>query len=61
MLVTRRGEPSMTRIEPLEKHQDLLNSKMTVERLKTLAQKMQLGKFDWEEWKSGLVHRFGHQ
>ncbi len=51
ILITRRGYP-MARIVPLEKHQDLLNSKMAVKRLKALAQEMQLGKFDWEEWKS---------
>ena len=51
ILITKRGQP-MARIVPLERHQNTLTAQMAVDRVKSLAQEMQLGKFDWEEWKN---------
>lgn len=50
ILITRRGK-AVAKIIPIEKATDTEAIKATVLRLRNLANEMQLGSFDWEEWK----------
>jgi prevent-host-death family protein len=50
ILITRRGHP-VAKIIPLEKNPNAMAAKAAVIRLKALARQMNLGKFDWDEWK----------
>jgi prevent-host-death family protein len=49
--ITRHGKP-VARIIPLGTCNNLESAKNAVVRLQSLAEEMNLGQFDWEEWKS---------
>ena len=51
IFITRRGKP-VAKLVPPDIHNDSEAAKNAVVRLRALAQEMQLGKFDWDEWKS---------
>ena len=51
IFITKRGQ-AVAKIIPIDKGSNNIVTKSAVERIKLLAQKMQLGKFDWEEWKA---------
>jgi len=50
ILITRRGRP-VAKIIPLEKNPNAIVAKVAITRLKALAKQMNLGKFNWDEWK----------
>ena len=51
ILITRRGK-AVAKIIPIKEASDIEMRKAARLRLRNLAKEMQLGKFDWEEWKS---------
>ncbi len=50
ILITRRGKP-VARLVPAHTGHDRAAARAAADRLEALAQAMQLGPFDWEEWK----------
>lgn len=50
ILITRRGK-AVARIIPIKETLDTEAVKATILRLRNLAKEMQLGRFDWEEWR----------
>lgn len=50
IFITRRGKP-VAKLVPVDDPHISQSTQAAVKRLKTLAAEMQLGKFDWEEWK----------
>jgi prevent-host-death family protein len=50
IVITRRGRP-VARLGPLEAHHDIGQARAAMNRIRTLAQEMKLGRFDWREWK----------
>jgi prevent-host-death family protein len=51
IVITRRGRP-VARLVPLEGRHDVGQARAAMKRIRTLAQEMKLGRFDWQEWKS---------
>lgn len=48
--ITRRGKP-VARLVPVQHGHDTAAARAAVDRIRTLAQTMNLGPFDWDEWK----------
>ncbi|MFO1155720.1 MAG: type II toxin-antitoxin system prevent-host-death family antitoxin [Rhodospirillales bacterium] len=46
----RRGKP-VARLVPAERGHDVAVARAAAERIRTLARTLNLGPFDWEEWK----------
>lgn len=51
ILITRRGK-AVAKIIPIKETFDRDAIKAAIFRLRKLAKEMQLGSFDWDEWKS---------
>jgi prevent-host-death family protein len=51
ILITRRGK-AVAKIIPIQETFDKETAKTAILRLRKLAQEMQLGSFNWDEWKS---------
>jgi prevent-host-death family protein len=51
IVITRRGRP-VAKLVPLEAGHDIGQARAAMKRIRTLAQEMKLGRFDWQEWKS---------
>ena len=51
IFITRHGKP-VAKIVPPDTYNNLEASKDAVIRLRSLAEEMNLGQFDWGEWKS---------
>ncbi len=50
VVITRRGKP-VARIVPMQAKRDVEKARAAVKRIRELAKSMNLGPFDWEEWK----------
>ena len=50
IVITRRGRP-VARLVPLEARHDVGQARTAMKHIRTLAQEMKLGRFDWQEWK----------
>lgn len=51
IFITRRGK-LVAKLVPPDTYNDLEAARDAAIRLRTLAQEMRLGQFDWDEWKS---------
>jgi prevent-host-death family protein len=51
IFITRRGKP-VAKLGPVSVDNSSEAAREAAIRLRALAQEMQLGQFDWEEWKS---------
>jgi prevent-host-death family protein len=51
IVITRRGKP-VARLTPMQAGHDAGAARAAADRLRALAQEMNLGEFDWAEWKS---------
>jgi prevent-host-death family protein len=51
VIISRRGK-NVAKIVPIEKTADKEVIQSTILRIRNLAKSMQLGKFNWNEWKS---------
>ena len=49
-VITRQGKP-VAKLVPAAGRRDVERARRAGERLRALAKKMNLGPFDWEEWK----------
>jgi prevent-host-death family protein len=52
IVITRRGRP-VARLVPFAAPRDVDQLRAAMTRIRTLAQEMNLGRFDWRDWKSG--------
>jgi prevent-host-death family protein len=50
-VITRRGRP-VAKLVPLSVGHDVQSARRAMGRIRTLAQQMKPGAFDWNEWKS---------
>lgn len=50
IVITRRGK-AVAKLVPLEEKRDVEKARQAVRRIRELAKEMNLGPFDWEEWK----------
>lgn len=50
-VITRRGRP-VAKLVPLTPGHNVEGARAAMRRIRTLAQEMKLGPFDWSEWKS---------
>jgi prevent-host-death family protein len=50
IVITRRGQP-VAKLVPLAPAHDVKRGRAAMRRIRTLAQEMKLGPFDWSEWK----------
>ncbi len=50
IVITRRGRP-VAKLVPLDGGHDREKAREAMRRIRTLAEEMNLGPFDWEEWK----------
>jgi prevent-host-death family protein len=50
IVITRRGRP-VAKLGPVQPGFDRERSRQAMERIRKLAKEMNLGPFDWEEWK----------
>lgn len=50
IVITRRGKP-IARLVPVNESADQKRRREAMERIRALARELNLGKFDWEEWK----------
>ena len=50
IIITRRGRP-VAKLVPLSSARDVEAARGAMRRIRTLAQQMKLGSFDWSEWK----------
>lgn len=50
IVITRRGKP-VARLVPAHTGHDVATARAAADRLRALAQDMDLGRFDWAEWK----------
>jgi prevent-host-death family protein len=50
IVITRRGRP-VARIVPITDRRDVERARRAAQRIRELAKEMNLGPFDWEEWK----------
>jgi prevent-host-death family protein len=51
IVITRRGRP-VAKLVPLESAHDAEAARAAMGQLRTLAQEMQFGPFNWREWKT---------
>ena len=51
IFITRRGKP-VAKLVPADTSNNLETAMEAVVRLRSLAKEMNLGQFDWDEWKS---------
>jgi prevent-host-death family protein len=51
IVITRRGRP-VAKLVPVTSRHDVEGARGAMSRIRTLAQQMKLGPFDWNEWKS---------
>ena len=49
-IITRRGKP-VAKLVPMQPVRDKEKARRAVEGIRELAKQMNLGPFDWEEWK----------
>ena len=49
-VITRRGKP-VAKLVPMPPGRDIEKARRAAEGIRQLAKKMNLGRFDWEEWK----------
>jgi prevent-host-death family protein len=50
VVITRRGKPT-AKLVPINPPRDVERAREAGRRIRELAKEMNLGKFDWEEWK----------
>lgn len=50
VVITRRGKP-VAELKPIPQKRDVEKARAAVRRIRELAKEMNLGPFDWEEWK----------
>ena len=50
IIITRRGRP-VAKLVPLAAGHHVKRARSAMQRLRTLADEMKLGPFDWSEWK----------
>jgi prevent-host-death family protein len=50
VVITRRGKP-VAKLVPIKAGHDREKAREAVRRIRDLAKEMNLGPFDWEEWK----------
>ena len=50
VVITRRGKPT-AKLVPITGTRDLVRAREAGRRIRELAKEMNLGPFDWEEWK----------
>ena len=50
IVITRRGRP-VAKLVPISAKHDVEGARGAMRRIRTLAQQMKLGPFDWKEWK----------
>lgn len=50
IVITRRGRP-VAKIVPVTRPPDAERARLAAQRIRELAKEMNLGPFDWEEWK----------
>jgi prevent-host-death family protein len=50
VVITRRGKP-VAKLVPVEDHRDREKARQAGRRIRALAEEMNLGPFDWDEWK----------
>ena len=50
IVITRRGRP-VAKLGPVQPGFDRERSRQAMQRIRELAKEMNLGPFDWEEWK----------
>ena len=50
VVITRRGRP-VAKLVPISSTHDRDKARAAVQRIRELAKKMNLGPFDWNEWK----------
>jgi len=50
IVITRRGRP-VAKLGPVTPHHDVEGARKAMGRIRTLAQQMKPGAFDWDEWK----------
>jgi prevent-host-death family protein len=50
VVITRRGKP-VAKLGPIDVGRDREKARRAVEGIRQLAKRMNLGPFDWEEWK----------
>ena len=50
VVITRRGQP-VAKLVPAHPVRDVEKAREGAQRIRELAKKMNLGPFDWEEWK----------
>jgi prevent-host-death family protein len=55
IVITRRGRP-VAKLVPITSSRDVQGARGAMRRIRTLAQQMKLGPFDWGEWKSYRDH-----
>ena len=51
IVITRRGKPVARLVAVAAESADQRQAREAMERIRALARKLNLGKFDWEEWK----------
>ncbi|MCX7314312.1 MAG: type II toxin-antitoxin system prevent-host-death family antitoxin [Hyphomicrobiales bacterium] len=51
IIITRRGRP-VAKLGPVSVGHDIEGARAAMRRIRTLAQQMKLGPYDWSEWKS---------
>ncbi len=49
IIITKRGKP-VARLVPMTEGHDVAAAQAAAKRLRALAKKMKLGRFDWQEW-----------
>ena len=50
IVITRRGRP-VAKLVPVARGHDVERARAAMRRIRTLAQEMNLGPFDWNKWK----------
>ena len=50
VVITRRGKPT-AKLVPISPRREVAGAREAVRRIRELANEMNLGPFDWEEWK----------
>jgi prevent-host-death family protein len=50
VVITRRGRP-IAKLVPFDSNRDREKAREAMRRIRELAKEMNLGRFDWEEWK----------
>ena len=50
VVITRRGKP-VAELKPIQQKRDVEKARAAMRRIRELAKEMNLGPFNWEEWK----------